>query len=81
MIRGSLTPNAIEHYIAVLIILLDEGCFCTELPHIHVVGHSGMEIELSIYRSGTLNSNMVNSKFHLIRSFFQILARILSFHV
>ena len=35
----------------------------------------------SIYRSGTLNSNTVNSKFHLIRSFFQILARILSFHV
>ena len=33
------------------------------------------------YRSGTLNSNKVNSKFHLIRSFFQILARILSFHV
>ena len=28
------------------------------------------------YRSGT-----VNSKFHLIRSFFEILARILSFHV
>ena len=34
-----------------------------------------------LYRSGTLNSNTVNSKFHLIRSFFQILARILSFHV
>ena len=27
------------------------------------------------YRSGTLNSNTVNSKFHLIRSFFQIFAR------
>ena len=35
----------------------------------------------SLYRSGTLNSNTVNSKFHLIRSFFQILATILSFHV
>ena len=33
------------------------------------------------YRSETLNSNTVNSKFHLIRSFFEILARILSFHV
>ena len=33
------------------------------------------------YRSGTLNSNMVNSKFHLIRSFFEIFARFLSFHV
>ena len=35
----------------------------------------------SIYRSGTLNSNTVNSKFHLIRSFFEIFARFLSFHV
>ena len=33
------------------------------------------------YRSGTINSNTVNSKFHLIRSFFEILATILSFHV
>ena len=33
------------------------------------------------YRSGTVNSNTVNSKFHLIRSFFEILATILSFHV
>ena len=35
----------------------------------------------SEYRSGTLNSNTVNSKFHLIRSFFEIFARFLSFHV
>ena len=33
------------------------------------------------YRSGTVNSNTVNSKFHLIRSFCQIFARFLSFHV
>ena len=33
------------------------------------------------YRSGTVNSNTVNSKFHLIRSFFEIFARFLSFHV
>ena len=33
------------------------------------------------YRSGMVNSNTVNSKFHLIRTFFEILARILSFHV
>ena len=33
------------------------------------------------YRSGTVNSNMVNSKFHLIRSFFEIFARFLLFHV
>ena len=37
--------------------------------------------QLCEYRSGTFNSNTVNSKFHLIRSFFEILARILSFHV
>ena len=36
---------------------------------------------VSSYRSGTVNSNTVNSKFHLIRSFFETLARILSFHV
>ena len=33
------------------------------------------------YRSGTVNSNTVNSKFHLIRSYCKYLARILSFHV
>ena len=33
------------------------------------------------YRSGTVNLNTVNSKFHLIRSFFEIFARFLSFHV
>ena len=33
------------------------------------------------YRSGTVNSNTVNLKFHLIRSFFEIFARFLSFHV
>ena len=38
-------------------------------------------IIFSHYRSGTLNSNTVNSKFHLIQSFFEIFARFLSFHV
>ena len=33
------------------------------------------------YWSGRVNSNTVNSKFHLIRSFFEIFARFLSFHV
>ena len=32
-------------------------------------------------RSGMVNSNMVNSKFHLIQRFFDFLARFLSFHV
>ena len=36
---------------------------------------------IACYRSGTVNSNTVNSKFHLIRSFFEIFARFLSFHV
>ena len=35
----------------------------------------------SVYRSGTVNSNTVNSKFHLIRSFFEIFATFLLFHV
>ena len=33
------------------------------------------------YRSGTVNSNTVNSKFHLIQSFFEIFATFLLFHV
>ena len=36
---------------------------------------------LDDYRSGTVNSNTVNSKFHLIRSYCKYLATILSFHV
>ena len=36
---------------------------------------------MGVYRSGTVNSNTVNSKFHLIRSLFEIFARFLSFHV
>ena len=35
----------------------------------------------NMYRSGTVNSNTVNSKFHLIRSYCEYLARILSFYV
>ena len=38
-------------------------------------------MNISQYRSGTVNSNTVNSKYHLIRSFFEIFARFLSFHV
>ena len=33
------------------------------------------------YGSGTVNSNTVNSKFHLIQSFFEIFATFLLFHV
>ena len=34
-----------------------------------------------IYRSGMVNSNTVNSKFHLIRSYCENISRFLSFHV
>ena len=33
------------------------------------------------YWSGTVNSNTVNSKFHLIWSFFEIFSKFLPFHV
>ena len=33
------------------------------------------------YRSGTVNSNTVNSKFHLIQSFSEIFATFLLFHL
>ena len=51
--------------------------FCTRNPQPRDNAHH----HVLPYRSGTVNSNTVNSKFHLIRSFFEILARILSFHV
>ena len=41
----------------------------------------GLDFSVLRYRSGTVNSNTVNAKFHLIRSFFEIFARFLSFHV
>ena len=35
----------------------------------------------AIYSSGIINSNMINSKFHLIQSFFEIFAKLQLFHV
>ena len=46
-----------------------------------LVYSSAVGMSESNYRSGTVNSNTVNSKFHLIRSFCEIFARFLSFHV
>ena len=45
--------------------------------------YTGAKIDMNktLYRSGTANWNTVNSKFHLIRSFNQDFARFLSFHV
>ena len=48
---------------------------------IGVIYNTMMGMMIYQYRSGTLNSNTVNLKFHLIRSFFEIFARFLSFHV
>ena len=54
----------------------------SDLPYgVEVGSISQVDVYSLIYRSGTLNSNTVNSKFHLIRSFFEIFARFLSFHV
>ena len=47
----------------------------------HPTGMHSCLVEISKYRSGMVNSNTVNSKFHLIRSYCEYLARILSFHV
>ena len=46
-----------------------------------IIKNIAIGFNIPLYRSGTLNSNTVNSKFHLIRSFFEIFARLLSFHV
>ena len=49
--------------------------------HEHMLQECFLVFLLFHYRSGTVNSNTVNSKFHLIRSLFEIFARFLSFHV
>ena len=50
--------------------------FCFNIPE-----STTKKFNVSCYRSGTVNSNTVNSKFHLIRSYCKYLATILSFHV
>ena len=42
---------------------------------------SKFDIALMLYRSGTVNSKTVNSKYHLIQCFFEIFAKFLSYHV
>ena len=53
-------------------------CTNTFKLHLHIKLHI---FHIKQYRSGTVNSNTVNSKFHLIRNFLEIFARFLSFHV
>ena len=60
-------------------LLLRTGCILLECILV-LMQFLWNDHEVSL-RSGTLNSNTVNSKFHLIRSFFEIFARLLSFHV
>ena len=45
------------------------------------IGQARVQDKVCHYRSGTVNSNTVNSKFHLIQSFFEIFATFLLFHV
>ena len=49
----------------------------------HLMQNLAVEVSITqyLYTSGTVNSNTVNSKFHLIRSFCEIFARFLLFHV
>ena len=61
-------------------VLMQEGLNYQYTPCACVLARKDVKRNL-IYRSGTVNSNTVNSKFHLIRSFFEYLARFLSFHV
>ena len=77
---GSL-PNLMISEISFL-----EGCIHTSNLQIWEivntwVQHLQKPTHRNIYRSGTVNSNTVNSKFHLIRSCCEYLARFLSFHV
>ena len=60
---------------------------CGEITH-YLVGECHLNLHRyhkkiieKNYRSGTLNSNTVNLKLHLIPSFGEIFARFLSFHV
>ena len=50
-------------------------CFCWQIVKVIEI-----YVQKVNYRSGKVNSNTVNSKFHLIWSFFEIFARFLSFH-
>ena len=73
----------IIQHLMLFIIGPSERCLAETLSgKILCLGYQNVDfIYDSLYRSGTVNSNTVNSKFHLIRSFFEIFDRFLSFHV
>ena len=67
---------------------MSQGCYGTAKDSVGMMTECNMTMYLMrmhtagfCYRLGMVNSNMVNSKFHLIRSFCEIFARFLSFHV
>ena len=70
------------HFNAFLTVLSQEGI---KIERKSSLAQSSVEVMCLLkyfcYRSGTVNSNTVNSKFHLIRSCCKYLARFLSFHV
>ena len=55
-------------------------CPCVNLDRTHFLQIQDL-LQKEQYRSSTANSNTVNSKFHLIRSLDEDLARFLLFHV
>ena len=71
--------SSIILYIILLIYNITNTCY-VYIAHIDIFDPEIATI-ITYYRSGTVNSNTVNSKFHLIRSFSEIFARFLSFHV
>ena len=70
--------NTNSHFSCKVTLFTDKISYAEDLHQIPEDIHPVLK---SLYRLGTVNSNTVNSKFHLIRSFFEILARMLSFHV
>ena len=76
MYNASVTTSATAIYFCIVSIL----CRTVEMPP-YCLGGSISLGSLNDYRLGTVNLNTVNSKFHLIRSYCEYLARILSFHV
>ena len=69
--------NVIRYHLICVNIKLHNGFLLT----VYMSKGSKDYVMYTIYRSGTVNSNTVNSKFHLIRSCCKYLARFLSFHV
>ena len=82
--KRSKNPSCDEStfYIAQLTTVYSYGLFTLpDSDTIPIPFRTASQMAKMYYRSGTANSKTVNSKFHLIRSFCEIFARFLSFHV